>query len=171
MRHRISLATLNDMTVAEFTAALAAIFEQAPWVAEQAALKRPFAQVPDLHDAMAEVVRNAGDEAQLKLIRAHPGLVGKAALRAELTEESACEQSGAGLHQCSREEYQMLQALSASYKAKFGFPYVVAEREHDRRSIIENFAKRLARYPRMEMRECIEQIIKINGFRLADLVQ
>jgi 2-oxo-4-hydroxy-4-carboxy-5-ureidoimidazoline decarboxylase len=51
----------------------------------------------------------AGQEAQLKLVRAHPELAGKAAVRGELTAESTREQAGAGLDQCTPEEFQRLQ--------------------------------------------------------------
>ena len=55
---------------------------------------------------MAARVEAAGAEAQLALLRAHPDLAGKLAMRGELTVESTSEQAGAGLDRCSLEEFE-----------------------------------------------------------------
>ncbi|MFC7513638.1 2-oxo-4-hydroxy-4-carboxy-5-ureidoimidazoline decarboxylase [Herbaspirillum sp. GCM10030257] len=166
-----SLDSLNTMSTADFTSALGAIFEHSPWVAERAAAKRPFASVEQLHAAMADAVRNASEAERIQLIRAHPELAGKAAVRGELTEESTREQKGAGLDQCSAEEFAKLQDLNNRYNEKFGFPFVIAVKGHNRQSILQNFERRLANERDVEAKECIEQIIRIGGFRLADAVQ
>ncbi len=168
---QFSIAALNAMTAKEFTDALGAIFEHSPWVAERAAARRPFADVSQLHHAMADAVRHAGEEECVLLIRAHPELAGKAAVRGELTEESTREQKGAGLDQCSAEEFAQLQELNRRYNEKFGFPFVIAVKGHDRQSILHHFARRLENERDVEVRECIEQIIRIGGFRLADVVR
>ncbi|HJV84127.1 MAG TPA: 2-oxo-4-hydroxy-4-carboxy-5-ureidoimidazoline decarboxylase [Noviherbaspirillum sp.] len=168
---QFSIAALNAMTPQEFTDALGAIFEHSPWVAERAAAQRPFTGVPQLHQAMADVVRQASEEERLRLIRAHPELAGKAAVRGELTEESTREQKGAGLDQCSTEEFAQLQALNRRYNEKFGFPFVIAVKGHNRQSILQHFARRLENERDVEARECIEQIIRIGGFRLTDVVK
>lgn len=171
MTKHFSLDNLNTMSPADFTAALGAIFEHSPWVAERAAAKRPFASVEQLHAAMADAVRNASEEERIQLIRAHPELAGKAAVRGELTEESTREQKGAGLDQCSAEEFAKLQDLNSRYNEKFGFPFVIAVKGHNRQSILQNFERRLGNERDVEAKECIEQIIRIGGFRLADAVQ
>ena len=165
-----SLAAFNSMSVDEFTAALGAIYEHSPWVAQRAAAQRPFSDIGVLRDTMAGVVRSATDSERLKLIQAHPELAGKAAVRGELTEESTREQKGAGLDLCSPDEYQRLQTLNRQYNEKFGFPFVIAVKGHDRHSILEHFAARLGKEREAEMRECIAQIIMIGGFRLAAMV-
>ncbi len=170
MSKQFSLDALNTMTQDEFTAALGAIFEHSPWVAQRAAACRPFNSVQQLHAAMADAVRNAQEEERLQLIRAHPELAGKAAVRGELTEESTREQKGAGLDQCSADEFAHLQQLNRDYNDKFGFPFVIAVKGHNRQSILENFSRRLANDRDTEAKECIEQIIRIGGFRLADAV-
>ncbi|MBC3883721.1 2-oxo-4-hydroxy-4-carboxy-5-ureidoimidazoline decarboxylase [Undibacterium griseum] len=166
----ISLQHLNQCAPAEFVQYLGGVFEHSPWVAQAVLPQRPFASVADLHAAMAAAVRTADAAAHLRLIRAHPELAGKAAIRGELTAESTREQSGAGLDQCSPQEFAELQRLNAEYTKKFGFPFIIAVRGHDRQSIIRHFTQRLAAEPAAEMQECIEQIVRIGGFRLADLV-
>lgn len=170
MTDKLTLTALNAMSPADFTARLGAIFEHSPWVSERASARRPFASVAQLHAAMADVVRTASEEERLRLIRAHPELAGRAAVRGELTEESTREQKGAGLDQCSPEEFARMQDLNRRYNDKFGFPFVIAVKGHDRHSILENFARRLENPRDAEAAECIEQIIRIGGFRLADAV-
>jgi len=162
----LTLAELNTMPAADFTARLGAIFEHSPWVAERAVARRPFGTLEELHAAMADVVRSASEDEQLRLIRAHPELAGKAAVRGELTDESTREQKGAGLDQCNVEEFERMQDLNRRYNEKFGFPFVIAVKGHDRHSILRAFAERLENTPEVEAAECIEQIIRIGGFRL-----
>jgi 2-oxo-4-hydroxy-4-carboxy-5-ureidoimidazoline decarboxylase len=171
MSTAITLAELNAMPAAGFTARLGAIFEHSPWVAERAAARRPFGSVAELHAAMADVVRTASEDERLRLIRAHPELAGKAAVRGELTDESTREQKGAGLDQCNVEEFERMQDLNRRYNEKFGFPFVIAVKGHDRHSILRAFAERLENARDVEAGECIEQIIRIGGFRLADAVK
>ncbi|VVE81417.1 2-oxo-4-hydroxy-4-carboxy-5-ureidoimidazoline decarboxylase [Pandoraea sputorum] len=166
-----TVAELSALPRAEFIAALDGIFEHSPWVAEAAWEDRPFATVNALHDAMCQAVIDAGETPQLDLIRAHPELAGKAAVRGELTAESTREQAGAGLDQCSAAEFARLTELNDAYKVKFGFPYILAVRGHTRSSIIENFATRLENSRADEIEECLRQIFRIAGFRLQDLVR
>ena len=170
MSNKITLQQLNALDTAAFTRLLGAIFEHSPWVAERAAIKRPFATLPALHAAMVAEIEAAGLEAPLRLIRAHPELAGKAAVRGELTAESTREQSGAGLNQCSPQEFEKLQRLNADYNAKFGFPFIVAVRGHTRHSIIALFEQRLANSVATEVQECLRQIYRIGLQRLQALI-
>lgn len=165
-----SLAQLNTLPVADFVAALGGIFEHSPWVAEQVVGMRPFSNLDNLHSAMCAEVAAAGHAAQLALIQAHPELAGKAAMRKELTAESTKEQAGAGLDQCSPEEFARLNQLNSQYKQKFGFPFILAVRGFDRAGILREFERRVHLDPKDEMHECLQQINKIARFRLNDLV-
>src|SRR5947199_2959794 len=93
----VKLNDLNAFEPDEFTRTLGAIFEHSPWVAARAEQKRPFADRNDLHAALCETVMKASEEEKLALIRAHPDLVGTAAL----TAASEHEQASAGLGQLS----------------------------------------------------------------------
>jgi OHCU decarboxylase len=166
----IELAHLNACDREAFVLALAGIFEHSPWVAERVFPLRPFASVDASHTAMCTAVAAAGEGAQLLLIRAHPQLAGKAAVRGELTEASTLEQRGAGLDRCSPEEYAQLHALNDAYEAKFGFPFILAVRGHTRTSILASMAARLDHGRDEEIAEALRQIARIAGFRLSDLV-
>lgn len=170
MSQKITLQQLNALDAAAFTRLLGGIFENSPWVAERVAGKRPFASEAELLAAMVAEIEAAGADAQLKLIRAHPELAGKAAIRGELTEESTREQSGAGLNLCTPEEFAKLQRLNTSYNEKFGFPFIVAVRGHSRESIIALFQQRLSNSREAEQHECLQQIYRIGQFRLADVL-
>lgn len=165
-----TLAQLNIAEPEAFVAALGAIYEHSPWVAQNVLSQRPFASVETLAQAMREAVASAPDEAKLRLIRAHPQLAGKAAIAGELTEHSTREQSGAGLDRCSPAEYAQLTQLNDAYQQKFDFPFILAVRGHTRASIIASIARRLDNDADTERDEALAQIDRIAGFRLRDLL-
>jgi len=164
----LSIDALSALDRASFTKALDGIWEHSPWVAERSWEARPFAEVASLHHAMVSVVSAASDAEKLALIRAHPELAGRAAIRGELTEESRQEQGGVGLDRCSPEEFTRLTDLNHTYNEKFGHPFIIAVRGHTRTSIIEAFASRLNNTPDTERAECLAQIAKIALLRLQD---
>ena len=167
----MTLDELNALTDVDFETALGGVFEHSPWVAQRVCAQRPFASREALHAAMCATVAAAGEDAQLRLIRAHPQLAGKAAIRGELTAASTSEQSGAGLGQCSPDEFARINALNDAYQDRFGFPFILAVRGHDRASIIASMAVRLERDRDSEIAEALRQIERIAALRLADMIQ
>ncbi|RCS23343.1 2-oxo-4-hydroxy-4-carboxy-5-ureidoimidazoline decarboxylase [Phyllobacterium salinisoli] len=171
----MTLDELNEASREVFVAALGGIFEHSPWVAEAVADERPFESVGALHEAMAEAVATAGRDRQLALIRAHPDLAGKAARAGTLTEESTREQKGAGLDRLSDAEFEEFHRLNDAYKARFGFPFVLAVRgfdgrTHDAHSILASFRARLDNSVEAEIDEAVRQIARIARLRLDDLI-
>ena len=166
----MTLEELNRMDEAQFVATLGGVFEHSPWVAQRAFAARPFASVAALHAAMVAAVDSAQESEQLALLRAHPELAGKAAIRGELTVDSTKEQSGAGLTQCSAEEFATLTELNRRYNAKFGFPFILAVKGYDRAGILREFARRVDSDRATEFAECLAQVRKITRFRLDALV-
>ena len=166
----MTLDELNAFDRTRFVDLLGGVFEHSPWVADAAWQRRPFASVAALHAAMLDAVNASGSEKQLALIRAHPELAGKAAMRGELTADSAREQSGAGLRHCSPEEFAQLQELNRAYAAKFGFPFVIAVAGLDRAGIVAAFARRLANDRDAERIEALAQIGRIARIRLDALL-
>ncbi len=164
---------LNAAQAAGFVALLDGTYEHSPWIAERAAARRPFSTLAALKLALVQVVRDAGREAQLGLIRAHPELAGKAMVAKTLTAESTGEQGKAGLTDCTPEEFARIQRLNADYNAKFGFPFILAVRGPrglglTRYEIIETFARRLANHPDFELAEALRNIHRIAELRLDD---
>ena len=169
----LSLEQLNAASVAQFSALLDGTYEHSPWIAERAAASRPFASLAALKRALVEVVREAGRDAQLGLIRAHPELAGKAMVARTLTAESAHEQGRAGLTDCTPQEFARIQQLNADYNARFGFPFILAVRGPrglglDKTEIIATFARRLSNHPDFELAEALRNIHRIAEIRLDD---
>lgn len=166
----ITLDALNGAPRGEFVAVLGGIFEHSAWVAERAAVARPFTSPQQLLEAMRAVVRQASAEEQLALIRAHPQLGARGPNRARLTAASSGEQIRAGLDACTDEEFERLRQLNAAYREKFDFPFILAVRGHDPVSIIATFERRLNNDRERERQTAIHEIGMIAGYRLADLV-
>jgi 2-oxo-4-hydroxy-4-carboxy-5-ureidoimidazoline decarboxylase len=146
------------------------VFEESPWIAREAWEARPFGSVDALHAAMARVVEHSPRDARLELIRAHPDLAGKAATAGELTPESTREQAAAGLDRLTPAQYERITALTAAYRERFGFPFVVCAREHTPDSIIATAARRLEADSDEEEQTALTEIAKIARLPLADLV-
>ena len=166
----MTLGQLNTMPREMFRSALADIFEHSPWVPDRAWSQHPFIDVTSLHRALCGVVAKADRIEQLALIRAHPQLAGKAAIRGELTSASTAEQAGAGLDQCSVEEFARITSLNTAYMEKFGFPFILAVRGHTRSSIIDALEKRVNNNADAEFAEALQQIESIALFRLEGLL-
>ncbi|APE30262.1 OHCU decarboxylase [Halomonas aestuarii] len=161
----------SQLDQAAFVERFGDIYEHSPWVAElawQRGLSADQDTPRGLAAAMGAVLREASPERQLEVIRAHPDLAGKAAIAGELTDDSTWEQAGAGLDQCTAEEMARFERLNDAYKAKFGFPFVMAVRGSDRHAILAAFEERLPNDPTDERRTAIEQINRIAAFRLED---
>jgi N-carbamoyl-L-amino-acid hydrolase len=169
----LTIEQLNAAPPAEFARLLDGTYEHSPWIVERAAAKRPFKSLAQLKLALVEVVRAAGREAQLTLIRAHPELAGKAMVAKTLTVESTHEQGSAGLTHCTPQEFARLQQLNADYNAKFGFPFILAVRGPrgtglSRAEIIAAFERRLDNHPDFEFAEALRNIHRIAELRLDD---
>ena len=169
----LKLEQINAASVAQFVELLDGAYEHSPWIAERAALLRPFASLVQLKLSLAQVVREADRELQLGLIRAHPELAGKAMVSKTLTAESTNEQSKAGLTDCTPAEFAKIQQLNANYNAKFGFPFILAVRGPrglglTKAEIIATFERRLDNHPAFELAECLRNIHRIAEIRLDD---
>lgn len=159
----------SQLSAQEFVASYGSIYEHSPWVAEIVArdgVDEMDDQPAVLARRMAEIVENAGDDRKLELLRAHPELAGKLAVRDELTEESKDEQASAGLDRCSPDEFQRFQELNGRYNDKFGFPFIIAVRDLQRDQILGAFGQRMENEPDVEFQTALDQVHKIARLRL-----
>lgn len=155
-----------------FVAAFADIYEHSPWIAEKAfdlGQDQSIDDIDGLHQRMADLLLNADHDSQLALINAHPDLAGKAAIQGELTASSTSEQAGAGIHACTAEEFARFTELNATYKAKFGFPFIMAVKGSNRHQILAAFEARIHHAPEQEFACALAEINKIALFRLQQL--
>ena len=161
-----SLSAVNQMTQAEFTAALGDIFEQTPAIAQQAWNQHPFDSVERLWQAMVSIVKADSTAAQIALIQAHPDL----GARAAMAEASVQEQAQAGLGQMSEPEYARFQSLNSAYRRKFKFPFVMAVKGHNLESILQAFEDRVENDVESEQERALFEIFQIARFRLEECV-
>jgi 2-oxo-4-hydroxy-4-carboxy-5-ureidoimidazoline decarboxylase len=164
------LVELNRMGSADFAASIGDTFEHAPWVAEAAAARRPFAKVTALHDAMMGALRAAPRERQLDFLRGHPDLAGKTARAGALTDDSRREQASVGLDSLNEAEFAHFHRLNDAYKAKFGFPFMICVRRHTRDSILAQFERRLGNDAATEFAAALQEVFYITRLRVAGKV-
>lgn len=149
---------MSTTSLSEFVIKYGGIYEHSSWVAEAAY------GAPDIRAAMKAAVDGAPREKKLALICAHPDLA--VAPAATLTQSSTSEQQGAGLRECTPEEYAEFQKLNADYKAKFGFPFIIAVKGLTRTDILREFRRRIRNDAETEFETAIAQIHRIAGFRI-----
>jgi OHCU decarboxylase len=167
---RLGIDEADHLDRDAFVALLGGVFEDSPWIAGAAWEARPHRSVAALHAAMVQIVDRAPRPARLALIRSHPELPGRAAIAGRLTAESTREQAAAGLDRLTPGQHAELLDITAAYRERFGFPFVVCAREHSADSIIASARQRLASDPDAEERTALAEIAKIAALRLADLV-
>jgi len=162
---------LSELNQQQFVDKFGGVYEHSPWVAHQAyrLLNSSTTTAEDLSEIMAETMLSADKTSPLELICAHPDLAGKAAIAGDLTDESTNEQKGAGLDQCSKEEFAEFNSLNNAYTEKFNFPFIIAVKGHNRSSILGAFAARLQNSTQEEFAEALKQINLIAKFRIEEI--
>jgi 2-oxo-4-hydroxy-4-carboxy-5-ureidoimidazoline decarboxylase len=160
----ISVHDINIMARDVFVDAFGDVAEHSPWVAQEAWRKRPFADRDHLIGAFEAALRGASREAKLALIRAHPDL----ATRAKLTTDSFGEQARAGLDRLTSAEFKRFTELNEAYKARFGFPFILAVRGASKEQILAAFESRINNDADREFETALTQITRIFRLRLED---
>ena len=161
----------SEMDRARFVAAFGGIFEHSPWIAERAwalELGPTHDTARGVHAALARVFRSASEEERLGVLRAHPDLAGRLAAARRLTEASAAEQAAAGLDALTDAEREKFTRFNAAYTEKFGFPFIIAVRDHDKAGILAAFERRLANDREAEFAEACRQVERIAELRLQE---
>jgi len=159
----------TKMSKSIFVEQFGGVYEHSAWVAEKAFDDALPSGVEPMITVLRAIIEAAGEAPQLALLRAHPDLAGKLAKTGELTAESTSEQAGAGLDECTPEEFAEFTHLNDTYKAKFGFPYILAVKGRHRVEILDNFRSRVDNSTQQEFREALDQVHQIARLRLEAL--
>ncbi|MGR3804964.1 allantoinase PuuE [Marinibacterium profundimaris] len=165
----VDRARPSEMEKPAFVEAYGGIFEHSPWIAEGAfelELGPAHDTAVGLQNALARVFRSAGEDRKLEVLRAHPDLAGKLAEAKRLTEDSTSEQASAGLDALTDAERDEFTALNTAYTEKFGFPFIIAVRDHDKPGILAAFKRRLEQDRDTEFAEACKQVERIALLRL-----
>lgn len=160
----------SRMSRALFVERFGDVFEHSPGIAEDAfaaGLSPAQDNAENLHEALTAVLRGATRERQLALIRAHPDLAGRLA-PAAMTPDSREEQASAGLDGLDEEEREQFIALNDAYRAKFGFPFIMAVRGRSKADILAAFEERLAHDPEPEFETALREVEAIALLRLKE---
>ena len=180
---------LSHLDPDAFVARFGGVYEHSPWIARRtlgrgalpawldaperapAGTLRGVAEARELAGAFSRTLAAADEAERLALVRAHPDLVGAAALAGDLTHESSAEQSSAGLDRCTPDELGRFRTANAAYRERFGFPFVMAVRGADRAAILAAFERRLGNGPDEELATALVEIDRIARLRLEALVE
>ncbi|WP_037227976.1 allantoinase PuuE [Roseobacter sp. GAI101] len=164
---------IDLMDRAAFVQKFGGVFEHSPWIAERAfdlELGPAHNSVAGIHNALARMFRSATHAERMGVLTAHPDLAGKLAAAKRLTAESTDEQASAGLDALTDAERASFEALNAAYVAKYGFPFIIAVKDHDKASILRHFEARLANETATEFTTACAQVERIARLRLETML-
>jgi OHCU decarboxylase len=156
-----------------FVRAYGHVFEHSPWVAEaawDAGLPPDADTAAGVHRALCAALALAAPDQKLALLRAHPDLAGKLAQARQLTPESTDEQASAGLDRLTDQERAAFTALNDTYRARFGFPFIIAAKGLSKNDILAAFELRVSNDSATELATALEQVERIVLLRLRELL-
>ncbi|WP_413378863.1 2-oxo-4-hydroxy-4-carboxy-5-ureidoimidazoline decarboxylase [Alkalihalobacillus sp. 1P02AB] len=165
--HKYSLEEVNQMSNEDFIQKIGHVFEDSPWVAEKTYGFAELNGVDQLKELFTSTVFQASEQEQLFLLRAHPDLGAKL----EMTDHSVKEQQSVGLNVLSKEEYEFFFSLNQRYMKRFGFPFIIAVKEHTKESIKEQMLKRVEHSYDKEKEKALKEVCKIAGYRLDQMLK
>jgi OHCU decarboxylase len=168
--HRPADLRPSRMSRALFLELFGDLAEHSPWVAEgahAAGLTGANDTADGLHEAFTHVLHGADRDRKLALIRAHPDLAGRLEI-ADMTADSQVEQGSAGLSALSPEERERFIALNDAYKARFGFPFIMAVKGRSKDEILTAFEERLRNDAEHEFDRALAEIATIILLRLRE---
>jgi 2-oxo-4-hydroxy-4-carboxy-5-ureidoimidazoline decarboxylase len=166
----MSLHAVNRLGEDEFVDAFGDVAEHSPWMAAEAAERRPFSSRHEMIAAFVDAMRHADPARQRALLLAHPDLAGRAAIAGNLTRESSGEQKGAGLDRLTPDEFRRFTEQNAAYRERHGIPFIFAVRGATKGDILKGYAGRVGNAREAEFRTALEQVARIIAFRLEDRV-
>jgi OHCU decarboxylase len=161
----------SSLSKAAFVETYGGIYEHSPQFAEAVwdQSSPNIDTVEGLFHALKAAVDAATPEQKLALVRAHPDLASRPAFTNALSAQSMSEQSSAGLTRKNDPALEEFATLNAAYKAKFGFPFIVAVRGLTRDEILAQFRTRLGNDRETEFDTALAEIHKIAHLRLLNL--
>ncbi|MEM8837098.1 MAG: 2-oxo-4-hydroxy-4-carboxy-5-ureidoimidazoline decarboxylase [Pseudomonadota bacterium] len=157
----------------EFVETFGGIVEHSAFIAERAFLTGVLEPLDaqTVGDALITALRHASREEQLQILNAHPDLAGRLALAGDLTADSKAEQASAGLDRLTQEELATFTALNDTYRATFGFPFIIAVKGLTKEEILEAFQLRVENTYEEEFETALREVERIVAIRLKGLFE
>ncbi len=166
----VRLDQVNAMGRDEFVRTFSGLFQGPNWVVEEAYRLRPFEDTHDLRRAFQEALFAGNDADQEALVASYPDLGSPRVAQGEEGPDSLRDQSSLGLTYLAESEHAELATLTAAYRERFGFPFVVCVREHgSAESILADADRRLGNTTEQEIATALGEIAKIARLRLERL--
>lgn len=162
----MTIDQINGLSAEAFAANFRPLLEHAEWVIDRLEASRPFANHADLDIKIAEIIL-AADEAQKRSALIHHPKLGSGV---RVQGFSSSEQSQAGLHSLTKDEFTRFEEDNVDYEQKMGFPFVVAVTGLGKKEIMRRLESRMTNAPSDEFAIAIDELIKIACIRVAKLV-
>ncbi len=163
----------SHMTRTLFVERFGGVYEHSPWIAAaayDAGLGLEADKAEGLAAALSAAMRKGTQAQKRALIDAHPDLAGKLALAKRLTPESTGEQASAGLDHLTDDERARFASLNDAYRARFGFPFIMAVKGRSKAQILAAFEERLKNEADKEFATALDQIDRIAALRIKDIL-
>ena len=163
----------SQLTRTLFIERFGGVYEHSPWIAaaaHDAGLTSGADTAEGLAKALAAAAAKGTTEQKRALIEAHPDLAGKLAPAKTLTADSTREQASAGLDRLTPEELRQFGELNDAYRARFGFPFIMAVKGKSTADILAAFRGRLANDADAETTTALAEIDRIAALRLKDIL-
>ncbi len=138
----MTLTEINACDREQFVRAVGSVFDAAPWAAERAWNRRPFANFDDLFTKLIQAVQAASADEQLALLQ---------------NSVQKPFRSGVGVSD-----------LAEKYRKKFGFPFIYAVKEDASARIAEALNRRLKSTAEQEFQVALGNVFRIARFRLEE---
>lgn len=172
MTSKLSIEDVNKLPSTEFVNLFKNAVELWPQAAESTVQQRPFNSLNELVDHFSDYLENLSIDDRVAVLKSHPDLAGKLLDENKLSNESATEQSLAGLDKLTAEKKTQLVQSNTEYSEKFGFPFVICVRQNNKIDrILEGFRERLQNNRHQEIINGTEQVKKICQLRIENIVQ
>lgn len=162
---------MNALSYEDFVDVLGNVVERCPIIIAAVWSRRPFVTFKDLEAAISEFIDALPLSGKEGILRCHPDLAGRDLRSGTLTQESSEEQAAAGMNALSPGDVDLMARLNAEYKQRFGFPFVVCARMHDKAGILRQLSGRCRNECAAEVARGIEEVKKICRLRLEALVR
>jgi 2-oxo-4-hydroxy-4-carboxy-5-ureidoimidazoline decarboxylase len=163
----VSVARLNAASPDAFVRMLAPAIENAPWICQRVCAARPFDGAPALFRSIADAIRGASRDDQIRLLLGHPELAGREASEGTMTAASTSEQGRLGLDRLPAAALAALTEGNRAYRGRFGFPYVVALRTRATLGdVFDDLDRRLGQSPEAELATALGEVIEVTRGRL-----
>ncbi|XP_028358870.1 putative 2-oxo-4-hydroxy-4-carboxy-5-ureidoimidazoline decarboxylase [Phyllostomus discolor] len=165
----MDMGKVNSMDFREFVEVFGNVIERCPLIAAAVWSQSPFSDWEDLARHFSAFIDALPQSGQEGVLRCYPDLAGHELHQGTLTAESQREHSVAGLMSLGANEGLRLAELNSQYRARFGFPFVLAARLSDRETVFRELERRLHCPSALELRTALGEVKKIGRLRLADL--